>query len=156
MDPSSFGILAYNYLRVHSLASVVRLPKHMMPQRSSIIPFVYVGEEILKYMWYEVSMIVFMGRIVNQRTLSKWLPFENYMSESLNIWCAYMEAYVYMCTKYEVSMSNPVARGGVHRWRKQWYQRWWRMMDNTWLNKALWFINEMSQKLVICCGIWNE
>ena len=30
-------------------------------------------------------------------------------------------AYVHMCAKYEVSMSNPVSGGGVHRCR---HQRW--------------------------------
>ena len=53
---------------------------------SAIIPFVYVGkEEILKYMSYEVSMTVFLGRIANQRKVQKWLLFKNYKSESLNI-----------------------------------------------------------------------
>ena len=43
---------------------------------SGIIPFVYVGKkEILKYMSYEVSMTAYMGRIANQRKVSKWLPF---------------------------------------------------------------------------------
>ena len=77
------------------------MSKHMVPQRSKclyeflknahkfqkisyngIIPFVYVGkEEILKYMWHEVSMTVHTGRIANQRKIPKWLPFENYKSE---------------------------------------------------------------------------
>ena len=53
---------------------------------SGIIPFVYVGkEEIHKYMQYEVSIDVYMGRIKNQRKVPKWLPLENYKSESLNI-----------------------------------------------------------------------
>ena len=42
------------------------------------IPFVYVGEKkILKYMQYEVSVTVYMGRIANQKKISKWLPFKN-------------------------------------------------------------------------------
>ena len=46
----------------------------------------YVGkEEIHKHMQYEVSLLVHMGRIANQRKLLKWLSFENYKSESLNI-----------------------------------------------------------------------
>ena len=53
---------------------------------SGIISFVYVGkEEIPKYLWYEVSMTGYMGRIANQRKLPKWLPFENYKSQPLNI-----------------------------------------------------------------------
>ena len=49
-----------------------------------IIPFVYIGkEEIYKYMQYEVSMTVYMGRVANQRKVPKWLPFKNYTSESL-------------------------------------------------------------------------
>ena len=53
---------------------------------SDIIPFVDVGKEVIdKYMQYEVSMIVCIGRIVNQRKVPKWLPFKNYESESLNI-----------------------------------------------------------------------
>ena len=53
---------------------------------SGIISFVYVGkEEIPKYMQYQVSMTAYVGRITNQRKLPKWLPFKNYMSESLNI-----------------------------------------------------------------------
>ena len=53
---------------------------------SSIIPFVYEDkEEIYKYMQYEVSMTVCMGRATNQRKVAKWLPFKNYRSESLNI-----------------------------------------------------------------------
>ena len=39
---------------------------------SSILSFVYDGkEEIHKYMQYEVSMTVSMGRIVNQRKVPK-------------------------------------------------------------------------------------
>ena len=53
---------------------------------SGIIPFVYVGkEEIHNYMQYVVPMTVCMGRTTNQRKVPKWLPFKNYMSESLNI-----------------------------------------------------------------------
>ena len=51
---------------------------------SCIIPFVYEGkEELHKYMQYEVSMTVFMGRIANQRKIPKWLSFTK--SVSLNI-----------------------------------------------------------------------
>ena len=60
-------------------------------------------------------MTAYIDRIANQRKIPKWLPFKNYKSESLNIGCAYMGAYVHMYTKYEVSMSNHVPRGGVHR-----------------------------------------
>ena len=53
---------------------------------SGIIPFMYKGkEEIHKYIQYEVSMTVCMGRIANQRKVPKWLLFKNYKSESLNI-----------------------------------------------------------------------
>ena len=39
----------------------------------------YVGkEEILKYMLYEVSVTVCMGRIANQREVPKWFSFKNY------------------------------------------------------------------------------
>ena len=51
-----------------------------------MFPFVCEGrEEIHKYMHYEVSMTVCMGGMTNQRKVPKWLPFKNYMSESLNI-----------------------------------------------------------------------
>ena len=49
----------------------------------------YKGKEIHKYMQYEDSMSVYMGRIANQRKVSKWLPFENCTLQSLNILCAY-------------------------------------------------------------------
>ena len=53
---------------------------------SCIIPFVYEHKEkIHKYMQYEVSMTVCMGRATNQIKGAKWLPFKNYWSESLNI-----------------------------------------------------------------------
>ena len=35
-------------------------------------------------MQYEVTMTVYMDRIANQIKVVKWLPFENYQSESLN------------------------------------------------------------------------
>ena len=45
---------------------------------SGIIPFVYEGkEEIDKYMQYELSMTVCMGRKANQRKVPKWLQFKN-------------------------------------------------------------------------------
>ena len=65
-------------------------------------------------MQYEVSMTVCMGRIANQRKVPKWLPFKNYKSKSLNIDVHILEAYGHIHTKYEISMSNPVARRGVH------------------------------------------
>ena len=53
---------------------------------SGINPFVYVGKkEIHKYMQYEVSKTVHMGRIANQRKVPKWLPIRNYKSELINI-----------------------------------------------------------------------
>ena len=62
---------------------------------SGIMPFMYAGkEEILKNMWYEVSMTVYMGRIANQRKTPNWLPIKNYKSESLNIGCAYVGAHI--------------------------------------------------------------
>ena len=57
---------------------------------SGIIPFVYIGkEEMHKYMQYKVSMIVYMGRLANQRKVSKWLPFKTFKSKSLNM-CTYL------------------------------------------------------------------
>ena len=48
--------------------------------------FVNIGNEgIQQYMQYEISMTVFVGRIANQRKEPKWLQFENYTSEVLNI-----------------------------------------------------------------------
>ena len=53
---------------------------------SCIIPFVYQGkEEIHKYMQYEVSMTICMGRTTNQSKVPKWLQLKNYNLESLNI-----------------------------------------------------------------------
>ena len=53
--------------------------KFQKTSNSGIICFVYAGkEEILKYMWYEFSMTVFLGSIANQRKIPKWLPFKNY------------------------------------------------------------------------------
>ena len=47
---------------------------------------VYVGkEDIHKYMQYDASVTVYMGRIANRRKVPKWLPSKNYKSESLNI-----------------------------------------------------------------------
>ena len=53
---------------------------------STIIPFMYEDKEAIhKYIQYEVSMTVCMGRTTNQRKAAKWLPFKSYKSESLNI-----------------------------------------------------------------------
>ena len=106
MDQSSFNILTHNSLRTHNLVLVTHMSKHMKfkwlreekiacilrkahkfqkKSYSGIISFVYEGKgEIHKHMQYEVSVTVCMGRIVNQRKISKWLPFKNYKSESLN------------------------------------------------------------------------
>ena len=46
----------------------------------------YEGKkEIHKYMQYEISITVCMGRIANQRKVPKSLPFRNNMSELLNM-----------------------------------------------------------------------
>ena len=37
---------------------------------------------------------------------------QNHLIFDVHIW----GTYVHMCTKYEVSMSNPVPGGGVHRY----------------------------------------
>ena len=51
-----------------------------------IIPFVCLGkEQIHKYMQYEVSVSVHVGRVANQRKVPKWMPFIKYKSELLNI-----------------------------------------------------------------------
>ena len=43
----------------------------------TLFPFMYVDkEEIHKYMQWEVSMAIFMGRIENQRKILKWLPLK--------------------------------------------------------------------------------
>ena len=56
-----------------------------------------------------------------------------------------------MCTKYEVSMFNPVLKRGVHR-HEHWFwcrcQHWQRSTDKAWLCKALWLINQMNQKVI--------
>ena len=54
-------------------------------QVSGIVPFTYIGkEEIHKYMQYEASMTVHIGRTANQRKVTKWLPFQkNIKSEYL-------------------------------------------------------------------------
>ena len=55
-------------------------------RKGGINPFVYEGkEEMHKYMQYEVSMTVSVGRIANQRKVPKWLSFKIYESESLHI-----------------------------------------------------------------------
>ena len=99
MDPSSVGILAHNLLSMHNLVLVAHMSKHMKFKclrskecmnfkkllinfrkkgYSGIIPSVGIGkEEIHKYMQYEVSMTVFMGRIANQTKVLKWLLFEH-------------------------------------------------------------------------------
>ena len=56
----------------------------------------------------EVSMPTHMDRRAYERKLPNWLPYKNYKSESLNF-----DVHTY--TKYEVSMSNNVPGGGVHR-----------------------------------------
>ena len=60
-------------------------------------------------------MTVHMGRISNQRKVPKWLPFENYKSELLIFEVHILGTYVHILTKYEVSVSKPVVRRGVHR-----------------------------------------
>ena len=46
---------------------------------SDIVPFGYIGkEDIHKYMQYEASMTVYMGRTANQRKVPKWLLFKIY------------------------------------------------------------------------------
>ena len=39
---------------------------------------------------YEVSVTIHMGMRANERKIPKWLPFKNYKSESLNVYCVYM------------------------------------------------------------------
>ena len=49
---------------------------------SCIVPLAYIGkEDIHKYMQYEASMTVNMGRVANQRKVPKWLSFKNCKSE---------------------------------------------------------------------------
>ena len=63
-----------------------------------------------------------------------------------------------MCTKYEVSMSNHVPVGGVHRWQHRCQCRMMPMMttDKAWLYKALWLKNQVSQKLMASSGLNNS
>ena len=62
-------------------------------------------------MHYEVSMTICMGRIANQSKALEWLP----SSQNHSIFDVFMlGAYVYIYTKYEVFISNSVARA-VHR-----------------------------------------
>ena len=56
----------------------------------------------------------------------------------MHIWVV----YVHMYTKYEVSMLRTWARKGVCRQHQQLH-----MTDKACLYKALWLINQMSQKL---------
>ena len=76
---------------------------------SSQIHSILDTEEIHNYIQYKMSMTVFMARISNKRKV----PFENYKSESLNVHI--LGTYGHIHTKYEVSLSNPVAKGGVDR-----------------------------------------
>ena len=118
-----------------------------------IISFVYVGKEAIhKYMLHEVPMTVYMGRIANQRKVLKWLPFQNYMSESLNIWCT--------CTRdkwaysYQIwSLSNPVAGRGVHSLPQTQMMPTPTLMHHgqSIIVKVIWLINQMSQKVHITC-----
>ena len=51
-------------------------------KKVTVALFLFVGkEEMHKYMQYEVSMTVYVGRIAIQRKVPKWLPFKNYKSE---------------------------------------------------------------------------
>ena len=63
----------------------------------------------------EVSMTTYMNRRAYKRKLPKCLPLkttsQNHKIFYVHIW----GTYVHMCTKYKVSMSNPVPGGGVHR-----------------------------------------
>ena len=78
--------MKFKWLREVKSIWILSVNKFHKKGYSGIIPFVYEGkEEIRKYVQYEVSMTVCMGRIANQRKLPKWLPFQNYKSESLNI-----------------------------------------------------------------------
>ena len=60
-------------------------------------------------------MTIYKCRIANQRKAPKWLPFKNYQSELLKFDVHFLRTYGHIRTKYEVFMSNPVARRGVHR-----------------------------------------
>ena len=89
-----------------------------------------------------------MGRITNQRKIPKWLPFQNYKSESLNILCAHMGGHMCICilnTKFlcltmcwgvlckdddaGTNDANTNANNGQNM-----------------IEKALWLKNQMSQK----------
>ena len=59
------------------------------------------------------------------------------------------DIWAYSCTKYEVSMSNPMARGGgeaVHRRSRRTTQDARRTKHYC---KAIWLINQMSQKVIL-------
>ena len=74
-----------SYVKAHEVSELYAHKFQKISHRG-INLFVYVGKEnIHKYMQYEVSVTVCMGRIANQRKVPKWLLFRNYKSELLNI-----------------------------------------------------------------------
>ena len=128
---------------------------------SAIIPFVYEGKDMIhKHMQYEVSMTVCMGRIANQGNIPKWLPFEIYILESLNIWCAFYEGHRCTCVPnmkllclipwlWKVYTDNDTNTRNHNNagWTK--HDRY----------KALWLINQISQKVYnvcILCAVIRE
>ena len=75
------------------------------------------------------------------------MPFKNYKSKSQDVHT--LGAYGYIHAKYEVSMSNPVARrvctdddDTAGRRQRQ------RTVDKAWLYKALWLTNQISQQII--------
>ena len=109
---------------------------------NDLIPSVYVGKhEIHKYIQYEVSMIIYVGRTANQRKVPKWLQFQNCKSESLTSWYTNTSGVCTMCTKYEVSTSYSVAKRAASDEDDDARH----MMHKVWLQKALW-LNQVSQK----------
>ena len=89
----------------------------------------YIFTPNIKFLWLSMQA----GEQIKEK-VSKCLSFESYKSESLNIWCAYTRPCVHIYTKYEVSMSNHVARRTVHtwHWRRQWHQhRQWHRQRQT-------------------------
>ena len=75
----------------NSLALAAHVSKHMPQLRKVYMNFKRILIHFTKQVTCNLKSVpVYVGRIANQIKLPKWLPFENYKSESLNTWCAYL------------------------------------------------------------------
>ena len=66
-----------------------------------------------KCVQHEVSKTIYVDSIPNQKKIIKVVSTKNICQDDYTF-DAYIGGKVHICTKYEVSIFNPVARRGVH------------------------------------------